>query len=147
MLILKGDRQRAVLWARHIIGVATFVVWVFWICDVPLWLYLLRLCLFWCGTQQAAFVCEHRAMQIVTMRRTAIVENRPFFGVLFSSQSICTCCIISVPACRGIRIPFLYRRHRNALIDTNGGLVYDGYLDVARRFLLKPHDDPRHHAT
>ena len=26
----------------------------------------------------------------------------------------------------------------------NGGLVYDGYLDVARRFLISAHDDPVH---
>ncbi len=37
-----------------------------------------------------------------------------------------------------------FHRYRDALIEINGGLVYDGYLDVARRFLLKPHDAPRH---
>jgi hypothetical protein len=41
------------------------------------------------------------------------------------------------------RILLLYHRHRNTLIEINGGLVYDGYLDVARRFLFNPHDDPR----
>lgn len=44
----------------------------------------------------------------------------------------------------GGTVPLLYRRHRNALVAINGGLVYNGYLDVARRFFLKPHDDPPH---
>ncbi|MDH7800780.1 hypothetical protein P3T31_000803 [Rhizobium sp. AN70] len=44
----------------------------------------------------------------------------------------------------GGTVPLLYRRHRNALVAINGGLVYNGYLDVAHRFFLKAHDDPRH---
>ena len=31
-----------------------------------------------------------------------------------------------------------------ARIERNGGLVYRGYFDVARRYLLKPHDGPVH---
>ena len=37
-------------------------------------------------------------------------------------------------------IPAWYRKNRARLIAGNGGLVYDGYLDVARRYLLRRHD-------
>ncbi len=42
------------------------------------------------------------------------------------------------------QIPTFYRLNREALIRRNGGLVYDGYSDVARRFGLTPHDRPVH---
>ena len=42
------------------------------------------------------------------------------------------------------RIPTFYRLNRAALIEHNGGLVYNSYLEVARRYLLKPHDSPLH---
>jgi hypothetical protein len=37
-------------------------------------------------------------------------------------------------------IPAWYRQNRERLIRENNGLVYDGYLDVARRYLFRPHD-------
>jgi hypothetical protein len=37
------------------------------------------------------------------------------------------------------RIPAYYRAHRAAIVAANGGLVYDGYADVALRYLVKPH--------
>ena len=37
-------------------------------------------------------------------------------------------------------LPAWYRLNRAALIERNGGLVYDSYFGVARRYLLRPHD-------
>jgi hypothetical protein len=34
--------------------------------------------------------------------------------------------------------------NRATLVTRNGGLVYCGYLDVARRYLWRPHDSPVH---
>ena len=42
------------------------------------------------------------------------------------------------------QIPKFYRLNRAALIERNGGLVYHSYFDVARRYLLRPHDSPIH---
>ena len=38
----------------------------------------------------------------------------------------------------------LVPENRERLIAANGGLVYDGYLDVARRYLLRPYHGPLH---
>jgi fatty acid desaturase len=75
--------------------------------------------------------------------RTAIVENAWILGPLFLFNNL--------HAVHHLRhrlawyqIPTFYRLNRAALIRRNGGLVYRGYLDVARRYLLKPHDSPVH---
>ena len=41
------------------------------------------------------------------------------------------------PALAWYRIPAFYRSRRERLVRLNGGLLYNGYLDVARRFLLR----------
>ncbi len=141
-LILKGDRQRATLWARHGFGVAAVLVWVLWVCAMPLWLYLFSFVYVGAALSRLRSYAEHRYADHHD-KRTAIVENSPLFGLLFLYNNLHVL-HHQRPALPWYRIPDLYRRHRNALVAINGGLVYDGYWEIARRFLLKPHDDPRH---
>jgi hypothetical protein len=41
-------------------------------------------------------------------------------------------------------LPRWYRANRERLVLANGGLVYDGYAEIVRRFLFVPHDTPIH---
>jgi fatty acid desaturase len=41
-------------------------------------------------------------------------------------------------------LPSVYGRNREALIASNGGLLYNSYWDIARRFFLKPQDTLTH---
>ena len=72
-------------------------------------------------------------------KRTAIVENAPVLGLLFLNNNLHVAHHL-----RGClpwyQIPTFYRLNRETLIRLNGGLVYDGYLDVIRRYALTPHD-------
>ncbi len=76
-------------------------------------------------------------------KRTAIVENARILGPLFLYNNLHV-----AHHMRGglpwYQIPRFYRLNRAALIDRNGGLVYRSYVDVARRYLLTPHDGPVH---
>jgi len=90
----------------------------------------------WCA------FAEHRAAP-EEERRTAIVENAWILGPLFLFNNL--------HAAHHLRhrlpwyqIPKFYRLNRAALIERNGGLVYQGYFDVMWRYLLKPHDSPIH---
>lgn len=141
-MITAGDRQRAALWARHALGVAVVLFWVSWVCDMPLWLYLFGFVYVGAALSRLRSYAEHRYADHHE-ERTAIVENSPVFGLLFLYNNLHVL-HHQRPALPWYRIPALYRRHRNALVAINGGLVYDGYWEIARRFFLKPHDDPRH---
>jgi fatty acid desaturase len=141
-LVLKGDRQRAAIWMRHAIGVALVLVWVIEVCGMPLWLYVFGFVYVGAALTRLRSYAEHRYADHHD-ERTAIVENSPLFGLLFLYNNLHVL-HHKRPGVPWYRIPLLYRRDRDALIAVNGGLVYDGYLDVARRFLFRPHDDPRH---
>ncbi len=65
------------------------------------------------------------------------------FGLLFLHNNL-HAAHHADPTVPWYRLPAWYRRNRAALVAANGGLVYDGYLDVARRFLLATHDTPAH---
>lgn len=142
LMILRGDRQRGMIWLRHGLGVAVVLFWVLYVCGMPLWLYLLGFVYAGAALSRLRSYAEHRYADSYE-ERTAIVENSPLFGLLFLYNNLHVL-HHERPGVPWYHIPALYRRDREALIALNGGLLYDGYLDVARRYLLKPHHDPRH---
>ena len=81
---------------------------------------------------------EHRAEQDV-FERTAIVENSWFFGPLFLFNNL-HAAHHERPLIPWYELPAWYRANRGRLLAANGGLVYDGYGEVVRRFLFTPHD-------
>ncbi|WP_246752783.1 fatty acid desaturase [Sinorhizobium sp. BG8] len=140
--ILSGDRRRAAIWLRHGVGVVVVLTWVLVVCDMPIWLYLLGFVYLGAALSRLRSYAEHRYADNHE-ERTAIVENSPLFGLLFLYNNLHVL-HHQRPAVPWYRIPALYRQDRDALVGLNGGLVYDGYTDVARRYFLNAHDDPRH---
>jgi fatty acid desaturase len=134
-------RTRAIV-ARHLLECAVVLVWVIGVCGMPFWVYVA--CFIYPGVSLALIrsFAEHRAEQEVG-KRTAIVENARILGPLFLFNNL--------HAAHHLRhrlpwyeVPKFYRLNRAALIEGNGGLVYNGYFDVARRYLLTSHDDAIH---
>lgn len=142
LMILRGDRQRGMIWLRHGLGVAVVLFWVLYVCGMPFWLYFLGFVYAGAALSRLRSYAEHRYADNYA-ERTAIVENSPLFGLLFLYNNLHVL-HHERPGVPWYHIPALYRRDREALVALNGGLLYDGYLDVARRYLLTPHHDPRH---
>lgn len=141
-LVMDGSRERVLIWLRHGLSVIAILVWVILVCKMPIWLYLLGFVYLGAALTRLRSYAEHRYADHHD-ERTAIVENSPVFGLLFLHNNLHVL-HHQRPAVPWYRIPQFYRRDREHLVAINGGLVYDGYFDVARRFLLKRHDDPRH---
>ena len=132
---------RAVLF-WHCAQCVPVLVWIIGVCGMPVWVYLA--CFVYPGMSLAMVrsFAEHRAAA-APEQRTAIVENAPILGLLFLYNNLHVAHHL-----RGglpwYQIPTFYRLNRAVLIDRNGGLVYRSYADVARRYLLTPHDAPVH---
>jgi fatty acid desaturase len=109
---------------------------------MPLWLYLFGFVYLGTALALVRSFAEHRADDAVE-RRTAIVERAWLLGPLFLFNNLHV-----VHHLRSelpwYRIPRWYRLNREAVLARNGGLVYRSYFDVARRYLLKPHDAAVH---
>ena len=138
----RGERGARRTLARHLLLCAPVLIWLIAICRMPLWIYFA--CFVYPGASLAMVrsFAEHRALPEAE-RRTAIVEDAWILGPLFLFNNL--------HAAHHLRhrlpwyqLPRFYRLNRSALIKRNGGLVYHGYFDVARRYLLRPHDKPIH---
>jgi fatty acid desaturase len=138
----RDERGARRILARHLILCAPVLIWVIVICRMPLWLYVA--CFVYPGASLAMVrsFAEHRAVPQAE-QRTAIVENAWILGPLFLFNNL--------HAAHHLRhrlpwyqLPKFYSLNRAALIERNGGLVYHGYFDVARRYFLRPHDTPIH---
>ncbi len=136
--IAGGDRRELAIVVRHAIEATVVLVWVLGVCRVPFWAYFF--CFAYAGTGLALVrsYAEHRA-EPAAERRTAIVEGAWILGPLFLFNNLHAAHHLR-PAMAWHRLPAWYRLNRAALIERNGGLVYRGYFDVARRYLLRPHD-------
>jgi fatty acid desaturase len=135
---LSRDHRLAPIFARHALEVALVLFWVVYVCKMPFWTY------FWAfayaGTALATVrsYAEHRAEENEE-QRTAIVEKSYVLGTLFLFNNLHVAHHVR-PAMPWYQLPEFYRRNREAMIARNGGLLYNGYFDVARRYLLRPHD-------
>jgi fatty acid desaturase len=137
-----GDTGRIRIWAWHVVWVALLLGWVLGVCGVPLWQYLLGFVYLGTSLALVRSFAEHKANDAVE-KRTAVVESSPILGLLFLHNNLHVV-HHAWPTVPWYRIPAMYRRHREAVLAANGGLVYRGYADVFRRFFLKPHDTVTH---
>jgi fatty acid desaturase len=129
-------------WAAHLPVLAAVIGWLVVVCRFDLWHYLALFVLPGTALLLVRSLAEHRAA-IEPEHRTAIVERAPILGLLFLFNNL-HAAHHERPVLAWYRLPGFYRRERARLIARNGGLVYRGYAEVARRFLLRPHDQAVH---
>jgi len=140
--MLRGDFRNLGIWLAHGVACAVVLVWVLAICGMPLWVYLTAFVYSGIAFSRLRSFAEHKYAG-VKEERTAIVENTPAFGLLFLYNNLH---IVhhSRPQMPWYKIPGLYKANRQAFIELNGGLVYNGYMDVARHYFFRTHHQPVH---
>jgi fatty acid desaturase len=136
----RNKARRILFW--HLVRCVPTLVWVIGVCGMPLWVYVAAFIYPGMSLAMVRSFAEHRAA-VEPEKRTAIVENAPVLGLLFLNNNL-----HAAHHLRGglpwYQIPKFYRLNRETLIRRNGGLVYDGYFDVFRRYGLAPHDSLVH---
>jgi fatty acid desaturase len=131
-------------WTIHLVGVVGIVLWLHAVCHLSLAEYLAAFVYPGASLSLLRSFAEHRADDDPA-RRVAIVERAPVLGLLFLNNNL-HAVHHAYPGASWRQLPGLYAQHRDALLQANGGLVYRGYAEVARRFLLRSHDDLVHPA-
>jgi fatty acid desaturase len=85
---------------------------------------------------------EHKAAN-TPLERTAIVEAGAPLALLFLNNNL-HYAHHKRPDLPWHALPAYYRAHRGQLLEENGGLLYRGYREILRLFLLRPVDTPAH---
>jgi fatty acid desaturase len=137
-----GDALSRRAWLWHAPAVAVVLTWVVAVCGMPPWQYVLLFALPGTSLTLLRSFAEHKAER-TPEERTAIVEAGPLLSLLFLNNNL-HWVHHSRPTLPWHTLPAYYRRHRSRLLAENGRLRYDGYGEIARRFLLRPVDRPLH---
>lgn len=143
-LVASGWTGRRGIWLRHMVGVIAIGAWLVLVCEIPLWQYLLLAVYPGYALAMVRAFAEHRAEE-EPEHRTAIVENTPIFGLLFLHNNLHVV-HHDRPCLPWYAIPAEYRANRTDVLTQNRGLLYNGYLDVARRYFFARHHHPLHPA-
>ena len=129
-------------WLAHLPFALATVLWLVLGCRMSLVTYFAFFMLPGMALMLVRSFAEHRFADAHD-HRTAIVERAPVLGVLFLYNNL-HAAHHERPGLAWYRLPGWYAQERERLLVKNGGLVYRGYAEVARRFLLMPHDGPVH---
>jgi fatty acid desaturase len=141
-LVGRGDRQAIKDWLLHLPGLALALGWLIFVVEMPIWSY--ALCFAYPGTAWLllrSFI-EHRPHG-QQAKRTVIVEAGPGLSLLFLNNNL-HALHHSRPDLPWYRLPATYRAQRARVLEENGGFLFAGYGDIARRFLLGVKDHPVH---
>jgi len=133
----RNDRAEQRIWIAHLAGVAVVLFWLCGVCQMSLLTYLLCFVLPSRSLASIRAFAEHRAAG-APEERTAIVENAPVLGLLFLFNNL-HAVHHNRPGLPWYKLPAAYRANRSKIIAANGGLVYNGYWDVIRRYALSAH--------
>ncbi len=136
--IRRNDPGARRAWVVHLLTCIPVLWWVTSVCGMPLWVYLVGVMVASKGIGSVRSFAEHRARNTV-YERIAIVEGSWFFGPLFLFNNLHVL-HHDEPLIPWYQYNRAYRRRREELLRLNNGLLYRTYFDVARRYLLKPHD-------
>jgi fatty acid desaturase len=138
-----GDLRHVGAWLFHIPCISLILIWLMFIVDMPIGLYLLCFVLPGLSLTLLRSFAEHKAAG-TPLERTAIVEAGAFFSILFLNNNL-HFAHHRRPDLPWPALPAYYRRHRETLLKENGRLLYrNGYLEIARRFFMRPVDRPDH---
>jgi fatty acid desaturase len=128
-------------WVPHLIGVAAIAWWLDR-CGIGLGTYALLIVYPGLSLTLLRSFAEHRAAALPD-HRVATVERAGPFALLFLFNNL-HAAHHRKPGLAWYKLPGYYRNRRAGFAQENGGLVYAGYGEIARRFLFRGHDSLIH---
>lgn len=139
--VARANAQHSIeVWIPHVIACAAVLFWIVGVCHMSICFYLFAIIYPAISLSLLRSYAEHRVAER-SAERTAIVENAKLLGLLFLFNNLHVV-HHDQPALPWYLIPGWYRAHRGLVIEKNGGLVYNGYLDVVRRYAFAWRHDP-----
>jgi fatty acid desaturase len=124
-------------WLPHLFGVLPLVVWLSR-CRLSLPLYMAAIVYPGTALTLLRSFAEHRS-DATPGHRIAIVESRGPLSLLFLNNNL-HAAHHEAPGLPWYRLAAYHRDHRLRLLSDNGGLLYQGYAEVLRRYALRRHD-------
>jgi len=140
-LIRHGDRRVLEGWLLHVPAVGVVLWWMSTVATLPLWAWLLSVYLSLSILKLRTYL-EHQAHDR-TLARTAIVEDRGLFALLFLNNNLHVVHHMH-PGVPWYALPRLYHARRADFLHGNLGYRYRTYAEIARKYLFRAKDPVPH---
>jgi fatty acid desaturase len=140
--IVAGDRRRLAVWSVHLALAAALLFWVVIATGMSVAEYIAFFAYPGLMLTLLRSFNEHRADPVIA-HRSALVETGPVLALMFLNNNL-HALHHDDPARPWYELPRLYRERRPALIEANGGFVFRGYGELARRYIFTLRDTPQH---
>lgn len=129
-------------WMAHVAGSVVFGWWLFGVVGVNPWVYGIGFCLGGSSCTQLRSFVEHAAVAEGT--RCAVVNASPPMALLFLNNNL-HYTHHALPDLEWYRLPAMHRQLGSDQIAAAGaGRYAGGYLEVMRRYFLRPFCQPDH---
>ena len=136
------NRRSARRWATHLSAAVVLSWWLFAVADVPVWEYLLGFVIMGQSFTLLRSFVEHCAVADGT--RSAVVKAGPVMSMLYLNNNLHHT-HHAQPSTPWYQLPALHRTMESDDLAAQGaGLYRRGYVEVARRNLVKPFCQPDH---
>lgn len=133
--MLNGDRQRRIIWARHIIAMAIVLLWTTGVCHIPVGVYLILMVYPSVSLSHLRSFTEHRSHPQPS-HRTMAVEAHPLWALLFLNNNL-HIAHHAHPELPWYQLPQAWRRMRGSA-NAAGLVFHGGYRQVAASYLFRP---------
>ncbi|MEM9677516.1 MAG: fatty acid desaturase [Pseudomonadota bacterium] len=146
--LAQGEPGVRFAWALHVPGLAALAVLVVWVFAMPLWIYALAVVYPALSLTAMRAYAEHQAAENVGAR-SAVVETSSALALLYLNNNLHIVHHAN-PSEPWYRLPKLYRERRHVFLAANENTLFDGYLDIAKRFAFRvkqPVDHPFLHRS
>jgi fatty acid desaturase len=140
--LVAGNLAHLGIWFRHAIAVAVILLLVTEVFEMPALQYLAEFVYPGLALGMMRSFTEHRWGE-QPRERTAVVESNWVFGLLFLWNNLHIVHHV-FPTLPWWKVPRVWRQHRERIQAYNGGFVFRGYGEIARRWLLTPNFIPVH---
>jgi len=140
--IIGGDTSNLGIWVRHVIAVALILLVVAEVFDMSALQYLTEFVYLGLVLGMMRSFTEHRWGERPS-ERTAVVESNWVFGLLFLWNNLHAVHHV-FPTLPWWKVPRVWRQQRERIQAQNGGFVFRGYGEIARRWLVTPNFIPVH---
>ena len=129
-------------WLLHISACFLVLIWVIWICEIPLFDYLMFFIYPALSLTLLRSFLEHQAAHS-SAHRSAIVDAHPIFALLYLNNNL-HAIHHNKPGLPWYQLGNYWRQYRDDVLDGNSDYYYDGYSAIFTRFLLWAKEKPFH---
>ncbi len=134
--LLSGDTRYLGIWGLHLAAGALVLCWTVWVCQIPVWEYIVFIAYPGLSLSLLRSFLEHQARPEIS-NRTVLVESGVLMSLMFLYNNLHVV-HHTEPGLPWYQLKHRYQQNKEALLASNGHYWFRGYGEIIWRYLITP---------